>query len=78
MTTQGQNKKAIHEGQQGGPAQKNQNRQLGGAESRCASIPAACSRMTTIFRTRGRPAHRAEKENRTRRKIRSDRRTDNA
>ncbi len=29
MTTREQNKKAIQEGQQGGPAQKNQNAQLG-------------------------------------------------
>jgi hypothetical protein len=29
MTTHEQNKKAIKEGQQGGPAQKNQNAQLG-------------------------------------------------
>jgi hypothetical protein len=29
MTTHDQNKKAIREGQQGGPAQKNQNTQLG-------------------------------------------------
>jgi hypothetical protein len=29
MTTHAQNKKAIKEGQQGGPAQKNQNAQLG-------------------------------------------------
>jgi hypothetical protein len=29
MTTHDQNKKAIKEGQQGGPAQKNQNTQLG-------------------------------------------------
>jgi hypothetical protein len=29
MTTHEKNKKAIREGQQGGPAQKNQNTQLG-------------------------------------------------
>jgi hypothetical protein len=34
MTTHKTNKKAIKEVHQGGPAQKNQNAQLGGAEAR--------------------------------------------
>jgi hypothetical protein len=39
MTTQHQNEKAIQEGQQGGPAQKNQNTQLGLSGERARKHP---------------------------------------
>jgi hypothetical protein len=79
MTTREQNKKAIQEGQQVGPAQKTRTRNWASAENRLPNAVVAWGRTISRYlrssaepQIPGRPALRAAEENRTRRRTKSD------